>query len=305
MHRAILTALFAVLLFTFQPLTAAHAGRLPRPDLPDAQTLIEACWRIATASREAPDLATQRAGFDKTAGCLEYTIMRLLDELHFGDFDLSRSGAREELAKLRDASRRIYRAIYRDSLQCAQPCTYSVANRYLAAHIANLEKIIRTMIWKAAVHTDQIDSIKRSSRPFVDAWVALSIDDPGIPNPKAIVDACWKISEADRAGNNSQIREGHLKTVLCLEEAVGKLYDVLPYRSSSLTKEQLRADLFTIRFALGRFYWLIYNESGYCKNFCGTIWFSAHLPPISAELITIINTLVLQNIPRQSDNRSP
>jgi hypothetical protein len=225
--------------------------------------------------------------------------MRLLDELHFGNTELSRAAAREELTKLRVASRRIYRMIYRDDLHCTPSCPETSEYRPLAAHAAILEEIVRTLVWTAALHTGQVDSITPASRHFVDAWKALSIDERDLPNPKPIVDRCWKISQEERAGNNSQIREGQLKTVLCLEAAVADLYDKLTYESSSLTKKQLRADLVTIRFAIGRFYWLIYNESEYCGLSCGSMWFSEHLPPISAALITMINTMTLQAISRR------
>ena len=301
MRRPALAVLLTGLLLAVHPLASARASGLPRPNLPDAQTLIEACWHTSKALRESHDPAQQHAGFDKTTNCLDDTIMRLLDELHFDNVDLSRPAAREELAKLRVASGQIYRMIYRDDLHCTPSCPKTSDIRPLAAHAAILEELIRTLVWVAAVHTGQADSIKPASQPLIDAWKALSVDEPGLPNPKVIVDHCWKISEKDRAGNNSQIREGNLKTVLCLEAAVVDLHDKLSYENSSLTKEQLRADLVTIRFALGRFYWLIYNDSEYCGMFCGSIWYSAHLAPISAELITMINTMILQAISRREE----
>ena len=301
MRRPALAVLLTGLLFAVHPLASARASGLPRPDLPDAQTLIEACWDTSKALRESHDPAQQHTGFDETTNCLDDTIMRLLDELHFGNTELSRPAAREELAKLRVASRQIYRMIYRDDLHCTPSCPEISENWPLAAHAAILEEIIRTLVWAAATHTDQTGSIKPASRPMIDAWNAISVDEPDLLNPKVIVDHCWKISEEDRAGNNSQIREGNLKTVLCLEAAVVDLYDKLSYENSSLTKKQLRADLVTIRFALGRFYWLIYNDSEYCGMFCGSIWYSAHLPPISAELITMINTMTLQAISRRKE----
>ena len=100
---------------------------------------------------------------------------------------------------------------------------------------------------------------------------------PNIPDADTIIKKCWDKSEKLRStGNTNDARAGNLESALCLEKAiVDNAADFID--PSSLTRKQIAEKMKQIRFALGGFYWSLYNEHKGCPfPSCGTIFYSFH-----------------------------
>ncbi len=116
---------------------------------------------------------------------------------------------------------------------------------------------------------------------------------PDLPDPQAVIDACWAVSKEDRESPvTERWRNGHLKTALCLENKIIDLLDTADVGKSFLTREQAREELKNLRFSAGRLYWMIYNDNDHCGLSCGTIWHSQHLTEVSKIYEQMICTLV-------------
>ena len=102
---------------------------------------------------------------------------------------------------------------------------------------------------------------------------------------KALIKPCWDISEEKRSsGVTATMRQGALDTVLCLEKVILDQVEILFPDGKYLSRAQAEEKLERLRFALGSFYWSLYNEHTGCKHFCGTMWQVFHLPKIAHVL---------------------
>ena len=90
---------------------------------------------------------------------------------------------------------------------------------------------------------------------------------------KALIKPCWDLSEEKRSsGVTATMRQGALNTVLCLEKVILDQVEILFPGGEILSRAQAEEKLERLRFALGSFYWSLYNEHTGCKHFCGTMW---------------------------------
>ncbi len=290
-----------LLLLFLLPIVAAFssptaAGGLPAPDLPDPQAVIDACWAVSKEDRESPVTERWRDGHLKTALCLENKIFDLLDTLRFGEFTINREESERDLKKARNALGMIYSMIYFDSDYCAPNCAPDTPGPDLIRQTALYEQLVRTMIWVTAIHTGQKESV---TSPDI-TYRSTNSNEPGSTSKQfdanAIVNECWATSLSDRSSTSSERwSEGHLKTVNCLEKKVLELRDQLRYRDRTLTRLQTRDALAAVIHGIGRFYWVIYNDSEYCRVSCGTIWHTYHLSHVSYVLSELIDRMITQN----------
>lgn len=120
-------------------------------------------------------------------------------------------------------------------------------------------------------------------------------DEPTIPDAQALIDECWEISLDKRSSvNTDRMRSGHLDTVLCLEGLILDQVDQMFIGSDQqyLSRKTAQEKLKQLRFAVGGLYWPIYNEHSDCSRFCGTIYQTFHLPPISRVLEDMIRAMI-------------
>jgi len=118
---------------------------------------------------------------------------------------------------------------------------------------------------------------------------------PDLPDPQAIIDACWAVSKEDReSGVNSRMREGHVWTSVCLEKKVIELLDTLKFGESFISRAEAKQELDNLRTSVHRLYWMIYNDNEHCGMSCGSMWFAQHLPTHSKLLEDMIRTMIRQ-----------
>ena len=95
---------------------------------------------------------------------------------------------------------------------------------------------------------------------------------------KALIKPCWDLSEEKRSsGVTATMRQGTLDTVLCLEKVILDQVEILFPDGENLSRAQAEEKLERLRFAVGSFYWSLYNGHVGCKGFCGTMWQVLHL----------------------------
>ncbi len=112
---------------------------------------------------------------------------------------------------------------------------------------------------------------------------------------KALIKPCWDLSEEKRSsGVTATMRQGALDTVLCLEKVILDQVEILLPDGQNLSRAQAEEKLERLRFALGSFYWSIYNGHIGCKGFCGTMWHTAHLNKIAHVLEGVIGDMADQ-----------
>ena len=290
----------SVLLILLTVLSAAEtrqswAGGMSAPDLPDPQAIVDACWTVSKDDRESKTSPRIRGGHAKTHRCLEREILDLHESLRFGNFGLNREKMAKELENLRKAVGALYHMIYYDNAACAPQCEPPDPALGQRRYAAMLERMIWNMILITADHTNQTEGLRKPRDSSFRAKYApdhFAAFDAGSRESQQMVQACWAISLEDRSSiNNPRQREGHLKTVLCLEEKVAALRRTLGFGGTTLSDEETREALEQIRTAIGRIYWMIGNHSDYCHPGCGTMWYTYHLPPtgsVFAELIHVM-----------------
>lgn len=92
-----------------------------------------------------------------------------------------------------------------------------------------------------------------------------------------VIDACRAISQEDRgSGVTSRMREGTLNTALCMEEHIIMLAKTELFKESPEISEKIEQGLEDLRFAYGRFYWDLYNNTDACMPLCGTFHHVRH-----------------------------
>ena len=95
---------------------------------------------------------------------------------------------------------------------------------------------------------------------------------------KALIKPCWDLSEKKRAsGVTARMRQGTLDTVLCLEKVILDQVEILFPDGINLSRAEAEEKLERLRFAVGSFYWSLYNGHKGCDGFCGTMWQVLHL----------------------------
>ena len=110
-------------------------------------------------------------------------------------------------------------------------------------------------------------------------------------NADALIKPCWDLSEEKRSsGVTATMRQGTLDTVLCLEKVILDQVEILFPEGKYLSRAQAEKKLERLRFAVGSFYWSLYNEHTGCKHFCGTIWQVLHLAKNADFLEQMIGT---------------
>lgn len=281
--------LLCTLLFVLPPAGSARAGGLPPPDLPDPRALIVACWEVSKSERVSTDPVRQRAGYDATAECLEKSIMEWLGPLGVGKNFYTRLEMRYQLDDIRSAGRRLYSMIYDNGNGCDGPCDTPAIIR----HIEILEEILTDFIRIAAFHTHQTEDLVplMPRTPILPDTIFASVE--SLPKPKTIIDECWAISLEDRSSINSdRQREGGLNTVLCLKDAILDLRDSRTEDEAWPPALEMDRELDRFSFAVQRFYWTVGNDSEFCGTFCGSTWFSVHLPPVSNFFSDYIRIMV-------------
>lgn len=286
--------LFSFVAFSVTCIFPALAGGLPRPDLPDAQQLIKSCKDTFETDLESSDPSHRQKGYDKAAGCLEDTIMDQLSLLGFGEHFHSRAESRQNLTDIRFASRRLYSMIYTDRGDCPGSCGKTQADLPFQRHISVLEETLRYLIRIAAFHTGQWERLPPPTpRVPVTPDSAFSSSTKS-PTPATIIDGCWAISLEDRSSDNARIRDGHLKTVLCLREKILELRDSFKTGETTISRSQTEQELDRLSFAVQELYWTINNDNDFCGMSCGTIWFSLHLPPVSDIYSDMIRVMIAE-----------
>jgi len=110
---------------------------------------------------------------------------------------------------------------------------------------------------------------------------------------EAMIEACWKRNEALFA-NIYSIREGTLRTALCLEDQiVEQLAALVP--SENLTRQEAAEDLEAIRMAYGSLIWKIHNEHKRCDfRTCGLYDQSLHVSALVEIMAGLLREVVNQ-----------
>lgn len=86
-----------------------------------------------------------------------------------------------------------------------------------------------------------------------------------------VIDACWAISQEDRdSGVTSRMREGGLKSALCLQEHIIMLAKTELFTESPEISEQIEQKFHNLHAAYASFYWDLYNSIDPCSAWCGT-----------------------------------
>ena len=113
----------------------------------------------------------------------------------------------------------------------------------------------------------------------VSAPAAVAGAEPFQPiDARALIKPCWDLSEEKRASSvTATMRQGTLDTVLCIEKVILDQVGILFPGGKYLSRAQAEKKLERLRFAVGSFYWSLYNEHIGCKHFCGTMWQVLHL----------------------------
>lgn len=116
-----------------------------------------------------------------------------------------------------------------------------------------------------------------------------------IPDADTIIKHCWDISlELRSSPSVDAMRAGNLDTALCLEKAIiDNAADFI--EPSSLTRDQIAAKMKEIRFALGGFYWSLYNEHKGCPfPSCGRFFHPAHNAFLAQAYEDILRNVIAQ-----------
>ena len=92
-----------------------------------------------------------------------------------------------------------------------------------------------------------------------------------------IIDACWALSEDNRAsGNTPRMRTGALDSALCMEDAILSLVSRYLNKNDPDILSQYREDLDKIRAGYGHMMWNLYNDHDGCHAGCGTLFHVFH-----------------------------
>ena len=110
---------------------------------------------------------------------------------------------------------------------------------------------------------------------------------------EAIIEACWKQNE-ELFANVYSIREGTLRTALCLEDQiVEQLAALVP--SENLPRQEAAEDLEAIRMAYGSLIWKIHNEHKRCDfRTCGLYDQSLHVSALVEIMAGLLREVVKQ-----------
>lgn len=90
------------------------------------------------------------------------------------------------------------------------------------------------------------------------------------------------------------MRAGNLDSALCLEKAIiDNAADFI--EPESLSRDQIAAKMKEIRFALGGFYWSLYNEHKGCPfPSCGTLFYVMHNTLLARAYEDILRNVIDQ-----------
>ncbi|MBT3238041.1 MAG: hypothetical protein HOK06_00240 [Rhodospirillaceae bacterium] len=104
-------------------LAIAGGGKKPHPSepIPNAQTLIDACWAISLELRSSISNADMRAGNLKTALCLSDEIAKNASVV-IDDSMLSKEEITKKMVKIKDAYGSFYWSLYNDVEACGLSC---------------------------------------------------------------------------------------------------------------------------------------------------------------------------------------
>lgn len=92
-----------------------------------------------------------------------------------------------------------------------------------------------------------------------------------------IIDACWSISEDNRAsGNTPRMRTGALDSARCMEDAILSLVSRYLNKNDPDALEQYREDMDKLRAGYGHMMWNLYNYHDGCNGGCGTMYYTFH-----------------------------
>ena len=129
-----------------QFISPSHAWSAARKDVPEAQTLIDACWEISRKDRESGVTGRMRNGAANTVGCLEEAVLDQLQHLFPDGKPLSREKAQEHLDRIQIGVQKLYWSIYNEHAGCDPFCGTMYQVFHLSPNARILEDIIRTLI---------------------------------------------------------------------------------------------------------------------------------------------------------------
>ena len=101
----------------------AESGNAPEtpPANPEAQKIIDGCWKISQEKRDSGGTLEMREGAADTAACLEKAILDQTETL-FDPQTLSRKDAQGQIDRLREAYEGYYDALLNHNRGCAPDC---------------------------------------------------------------------------------------------------------------------------------------------------------------------------------------
>ena len=112
-----------------------------------------------------------------------------------------------------------------------------------------------------------------------------------------IIDACWAISEDDRAsGNTPRMRYGALDSALCMENLILKLVSKYLHKNNPEILKDFQDNLQKLRMGYGRIIWDLYNDHDGCDFSCGTMYHVFHNGYYAHLMEEILKTTVNQII---------
>ncbi len=92
-----------------------------------------------------------------------------------------------------------------------------------------------------------------------------------------IINSCWATSEENRKGSTAKIREGTLKSALCMKEHIIFLSETILFKDDKKIQKEVENALENIKFGTGRLYWHLNNSHEYCGSSpCGTMYTIFH-----------------------------
>ena len=129
-----------------QFVSPSHAWSATRKDVPEAQTLIDACWEISRKDRESGVTGRMRSGSADTIGCLEEIVLDQVDALFPDGKYLSRRKAREYLDMIEIGVQKLYWSIYNEHVGCDPFCGTMYQVFHLSPNARILEDMIRALV---------------------------------------------------------------------------------------------------------------------------------------------------------------
>ena len=97
-----------IVLFATPFLSQSRAWGADSKAIPDAQTLIDACWEISRKDRESGVTGRMRSGAADTVGCLEEVVLDQLQPLFPDGKYMSRKQAQEHLDRIQIGVQKLY-----------------------------------------------------------------------------------------------------------------------------------------------------------------------------------------------------